>query len=145
MIKKLAFISLLVLLMVVGCSRKPDEEPTANVGDLRVRFQVKSNLDLPATFPVTVSVFADSAHTPALAPAPKTVTAVKDSIFAVEFYELKRGFMWVQFHVGAAGITNADCPEDMSVIVQLNKMITTPIRIMTVYQSYTSCVNLDAP
>ena len=55
MIKRMIPVVLLILVVIAGCSRKPDEELPARVGDLQVRCKIVDQANLPETFPVTVS------------------------------------------------------------------------------------------
>lgn len=143
MIKRLIPAVLLVLVVIVGCSRKPDEELPARIGDLKVRCQIVDNANLPETFPVTVSVYSDSARS--LLKGAKTFTTKKDSVNTTEFLDLPSAFMYVHITVNVAELGVRTCDQDLTVYVRLNEVTVTPIRVLTVYSNRIECSELSAP
>ena len=143
MIKRLIPAVLLILVVIAGCSRKPDEEVRARVGDLRVRCQIVDQANLPETFPVTVSVYSDTGRT--LLKGTKTITTKKDSVNTVEFLDLPSSFMYAHISVNVDGLGSTSCQEDLTVFVKLDQITVTPIRVLTVYAGYIRCSELSAP
>lgn len=137
MIKRLIPAVLLILVVIIGCSRKPDEEPEARIGDLQVRCQIIDQANLPETFPITVAVYSDTGHT--LLKGSKTVTTKKDSVNTVEFLDLPSSFLYTRITVDVAGLASRSCEEDLTVYVKLSQVTVTPIRVMTVYAGYIRC------
>ncbi len=140
MIKRLIPVVLLILVVIAGCSRKPDEELPARVGDLHVRCQIIDQANLPETFPITVSVYSDAART--LLKGTKTITTVKDSVNTVAFTDLPVSFMYVHITVDVDSLTSKSCETDLTVYVIIDQVAVTPIRVLTVYSGYISCENL---
>jgi hypothetical protein len=143
MIKKLIPIVILILIVIAGCSRKPDQELPARIGDLHVRCQIIDQANLPETFPVTVAVYSDTART--LLKGSKTFTTKKDSVNTVEFKDMPVSFMYTHITVNVAGLGSQTCETDLTVYVKISDVTVTPIRVMTVYAGYIRCDELDAP
>jgi hypothetical protein len=143
MIKKISVIALLALVALLSCSRKGDEALPQRIGDLRVRFQIEDRAGLPATFPVTVNVYSDSART--LLTRTTTVTADTLSYKSVDFTNLAVAFFYVRITVNVEGLSSPYCLDDMTVFVKLHEQTVSPIRLMTVFQGRTTCTDLSAP
>ena len=140
MIKRLIPVVLLILVVIAGCSRKPDEELPARVGDLEVRCQIIDQADLPATFPVTVSVYSDVSRS--LLKATKTITAKKDSVNTVGFTDLPSSFMYVHITVDVSSLASHSCGTDLTVFIKLDGLAITPIRVLTVRPGLIECADL---
>jgi hypothetical protein len=140
MIKKLIPVVLLILVVIAGCSRKPDEELPARVGDLQVRCQIVDQANLPETFPITVSVYSDAART--LLKATKTITTKKDSLNTVAFTSLPSSFMYVHITVDESSLASHSCETDLTVYIILDGLAITPIRVLTVRPGLIECADL---
>jgi len=140
MIKRLIPVVLLILVVIVGCSRKPDEELPARIGDLQVLCKIIDQANLPETFPVTVSVYSDTART--LRAGTKTFATKKDSVNTVAFTDLPVSFMYVHITVDVDSLVSTSCETDLTVYIKLDGLTITPIRVLTVYSSYIRCSDL---
>lgn len=140
MIKKLIPVVLLILVVIAGCSRKPDEELPARIGDLEVRCQIIDQANLPETFPVTVSVYSDEART--LLKATRTITTQKDSVNTVAFTDLPVSFMYVHITVDVSSLASTSCETDLTVYIKLDGLSITPIRVLTVRPGLIECSDL---
>jgi hypothetical protein len=140
MIKRLIPVVLLILVVIAGCSRKPDEELPARLGDLQVLCKIIDQANLPETFPVTVAVYSDTARS--LLKGTKTITAMKDSVNTVAFTDLPVNFMYVHITVDVATLTNTSCETDLTVYIKLSGLTVTPIRVLTVRPGYIVCNDL---
>ena len=134
MIKRLIPVVLLILVVIAGCGRKPDEELPARVGDLQVLCKVIAQANLPETFPLTVSIYSDSART--LQAATKTITVRKDSVYTVAFADLPSGFMYVRVTVDVPSLSSRSRETDLTVFVKLHGLTVTPILTLTVRPGY---------
>ncbi|GEM_PF-2184882 len=139
MIKRLIPLILLTLLMLAGCSRKPDEELPARVGDLQVLCKIIDQASLPETFPVTVSVFTELDRV--VPKVTKTITTTKDSVNTFSFTDLPVSFMYVHITVDVAELTANSCETDLTVYIKLDGLTITPLRVMTVYTGYIDCAD----
>ena len=137
MIKRLIPVVLLILVVIAGCSRKPDEELPARVGDLQVLCKIIDEANLPERFPVTVSVYSDTART--LLADTKTITTKKDSVNTVAFTKLPVSNMYVHITVDVDSLTSKSCESDLTVYVKLDGLTVTRIRVLTVYSGYIRC------
>ncbi|TFH65803.1 MAG: hypothetical protein E4G91_01140 [Candidatus Zixiibacteriota bacterium] len=140
MIKRLIPVVLLILVVIAGCSRKPDEELPARIGDLEVRCQIIDQANLPETFPVTVSVYSDETRT--LLKATRTITTKKDSVNTVAFTDLPVSFMYVHITVDVSSLTSTSCDTDLTVYIKLDGLSITPIRVLTVRPGLIECSDL---
>ncbi len=134
MIKRLIPVVLLILVVIAGCSRKPDEELPARVGDLQVLCKIVDQANLPETFPVTVSVYSDVART--LLADTKTITTMKDSVNTVAFTNLPSNFMYVHITVDVPSLSSRSRETDLTVYVKLDGLTVTPIQVLTVRPGY---------
>lgn len=139
MIKRLIPLVLLTLLMLSGCSRKPDEELPARVGDLQVLCKIIDQANLPETFPVTVSVFTELDRV--VPKVTKTITTTRDSVNTFSFTDLPVSFMYVHITVDVAELTAKSCETDLTVYIKLDGLTITPLRVMTVYTGYIDCAD----
>jgi hypothetical protein len=130
MIKRLIPIVLLIIVVIAGCGRKPDEELPARIGDLQVLFQIIDQANLPETFPVTVSLYSDSAHT--LQAATRTVTVRKDSVNTVSFTDLPVSFLYCHIKVDVPSLSIRSRETDLTVYIKLHSVTVTPIVVLTV-------------
>jgi len=138
MIKRLIPVALLILVVIAGCGRKPDEELPARVGDLQVLCRIVDPLNiLPGTFPITVSIYSDTART--LLADTKTITTKKDSVNTVAFTKLPVSNMYVHITVDVDSLTSKSCESDLTVYVKLDGLTVTRIRVLTVYSGYIRC------
>jgi hypothetical protein len=137
MIKRLIPLALLILVVIAGCSRKPDEPLKARVGDLQVLCTIVDQANLPEAFPVTVSVYSDTART--LLKATKTITTIKDSVNTVTFTDLPVSFMYVHITVDVSSLASTSCETDLTVYIKLDGLTVTPIRVLTVYSGRIEC------
>jgi hypothetical protein len=140
MIKRLIPVVLSILVVIAGCSRKPDEELRARIGDLQVLCKIVDQANLPETFPVTVSVYSDVART--LLADTKTITTMKDSVNTVAFTKLPVSFMYVHITVDVDSLASASCETDLTVYIKLDGLTITPIRVLTVRPGYIECSDL---
>jgi hypothetical protein len=140
MIKRLIPAILLIFVVIAGCSRKPDEELPARIGDLQVLCKIIDQANLPETFPVTVSVYSDSART--LQKGSKTITAMKDSVKTISFADLPVSFMYVHITVDVSSLAMKSCESDIPVYIKLDGLTVTPIRVLTVRPGLIECEDL---
>jgi hypothetical protein len=140
MTRRLIPVVLLILLVISGCSRKPDEELPARVGDLQVFCKIIDQANLPESFPVTVSVYSDTART--LLKGTKTITTTKDSVNTVAFMKLPSSFMYVHITVDVPSLASNSCGTDLTVFIKLDGLAITPIRVMTVRPGLIECSDL---
>jgi hypothetical protein len=140
MIKRLIPVVILILVVIAGCSRKPDEELPARVGSLQVLCKIVDQANLPETFPVTVSVYSDTGRT--LLKATRTIVTMNDSVNTVEFTDLASSFMYVHITVDVPSLTSNSCEADLTVYIKLDLLTVTPIRVLTVRPSFIECSDL---
>ena len=140
MIKRLIPVVLLILVVIAGCSRKPDEELPARVGDLQVLCKIVDQANLPERFPVTVSVYSDTART--LLAGTRTFTTMKESVDTVAFTSLPVSFMYVHITVNVDSLASTSCETDLTVYIKLERLTVTPIRVLTVHPGYIECSDL---
>lgn len=140
MIKKLIPVILLIIVVIAGCGRKPDEELPARIGDLQVLCKIIDQANLPETFPVTVSVYSDAART--LPKGSKTIAAMKDSVNTIAFTDLPVSFMYVHITVDVAFLASKSCETDLPVYIKLDGLTITPIRVLTVRPGLIECDDL---
>jgi hypothetical protein len=140
MIKRLIPVALLILVVMAGCSRKPDEELGPRVGDLQVLCKIVDQANLPEIFPVTVAVYSDEART--LLKGTRTITATKDSVNTVAFTKLPSGFMYVHITVDVPSLASTSCQTDLTVYIKLDGLTITAIRVLTVRPGLIECSDL---
>lgn len=130
MIKRLIPVVLLIIMVIAGCGRKPDEELPARIGDLQVLFQIIDQAILPETFPVTVSLYSDSART--LQVGTRTVMVRKDSVNTVLFTDLPVSFLYCHIKVDVPSLSSRGREADLTVYIKLHSVTVTPIVVLTV-------------
>lgn len=140
MIKRLIPIVLVIFVVISGCSRKPDEELPARVGDLQVLCKIIDEANLPEAFPVTVSVYSDQART--LPKGSRTITAMKDSVYTISFVDLPVSFMYVHITVDVTSLSMKSCETDLPVYIKLDGLTVTLIRVLTVRPGLIECEDL---
>ncbi len=143
MITRITAIALLMLVILVGCSRKPDNNLPERIGDLRVRvLVVEDQAGLPGVFPVTVAVY-DTSHTRLI--RSQTISTDTGTVQMVEFKDMASAFFNVRFTVNVDSLGTPSCAEDMSVFVRLNEVTTTPVRQMMIHYGRADCTELNMP
>jgi hypothetical protein len=137
MIRRLIPVVLLILVVIAGCGRKPDEVLPARIGDLQVLCKIVDEADLPETFPVTISVFSELDRE--VPKTSQTITTTKDSVNTVIFTDLPVSTMYVRITVNVPSLTSTSCETDLTVYVVKDAVTVTRIRVLTVRSGYIEC------
>jgi hypothetical protein len=128
MLRKSTYV-ILLLLLIVGCSRKGDEELPPIVGDLEVRFQIQDQFGLlPDTLniPVIVALYVDSLHTREV--ASDAVSAQNHVTTAVLFENIDSDFFYLKIRINLAGLPS-HCPDHRVFVVKDMKTTTDIVEI----------------
>lgn len=117
---------LLALLVAFSCSRKPDDELPARVGDLQVLFSVTDQFGiLPDTnnIPVIISLYTDSTH--AVMARSEAMTVHNRTAMSITFEDMEPTFFLMSIVINVPGLPEP-CP-DITVFVQYNRLTITDL------------------